>query len=122
MEFKFRAWNTRRNEMEYINDLYWFEENGVHENGDNDYQLMQYTGEEDDNSKMIYEGDILKYECCSRGENHTVVVGNKNFEVEVCGMDYDYTTLEWSGILDSDYLGVVGNIYENKEMMEGFEI
>ena len=39
-EIKFRAWNTRRKEMEIIDDLYWFEENQCHHNGDNDYVLQ----------------------------------------------------------------------------------
>ena len=31
MELKFRAWDKRNKEMEQCHDLYWFEENGVHD-------------------------------------------------------------------------------------------
>lgn len=59
-EIKFRAWNTRLQEMEYIDDLYWFEENFCHQNGDNDYVIMQYTGLQDAKGNKVYEGDIVE--------------------------------------------------------------
>ena len=39
-EIKFRAWDKRHNSMEYINDLYWFEENGIHDFNDDNYIFM----------------------------------------------------------------------------------
>lgn len=33
MQLKYRVWNEKCKDMEYIDDLYWFEENGVHDFG-----------------------------------------------------------------------------------------
>jgi len=39
---KFIATNKRTGEVEIIEDLYWFEENGVHENGENDWVIAEF--------------------------------------------------------------------------------
>lgn len=65
MQLKYRAWNEKCKEMEYISDLYWFEENGVHDFGGeghfDNYIIMPSTCESDKNGKEIYVGDIVQY-------------------------------------------------------------
>lgn len=60
-KIKFRAYNTRTKELVLVHDLYWFEENFVHNNGDNDWIIQQWTGYKDENGVDIYEGHKLLY-------------------------------------------------------------
>ena len=83
--------------------------------------LMQYTGLKDKNGKEIYEGDILRIKNDHLDE--TVV-----FKVEWGGEDYPafylpgYET-EMNSFSElyygEDEFKVIGNIYENPELLEG---
>lgn len=76
------------------------------------YELMQYTGLKDKNGVEIYEGDIIKIveqEGLHNGVAYIEYVGSC-FVLVRKGLGnlniYQYLTLE-----------VVGNIYENKELL-----
>ncbi len=68
-EIKFRAWNEHDKTMIYIDDLYWFEENGVREVKDGTgegfygekYRIMMSTGLKDKKGQDIYEGDVVTF-------------------------------------------------------------
>ena len=110
-EIKFRAWDKEKRQMEYIDDLYWFEENGVHDGGGEgfhtSYDLMQYTGLLDKNGKEIFEGDIVQSEF--DGDLETVYFDEKTLQFN--------TTDRWLWMLRGR-LEVIGNIHENPELLE----
>lgn len=116
-EIRFRAWNKVwgmiiSNEIYQLNidetgihTIYWVntttdgeEHKEVWENPE-DFILMQYTGLKDKNGKKIFEGDILQ--------------GKYNGVVEWITENARYA---WSGFYyDSE---VIGNIYQNPELIE----
>jgi uncharacterized phage protein (TIGR01671 family) len=117
-EIKFRAWD-KMEEMVYIDDFYWFEEEGVHDsNGEGHYchyELMQYTGLKDKNGKEIYEGDIIGNTKYSEMYPKQIVFYNGSFGF----WDKEDSIPEFFMLYR--YLSsreVIGNIYENPELLK----
>jgi len=85
--------------------------------------LMQYTGLKDKNGKEIYEGDVVK-EVCYQAPGYSI--GEAFSKVEF--MDIRHSDTKGWGLthvsgLDGVYLSfsnceIVGNIYENPELLK----
>lgn len=83
----------------------------------------QYTGIIDDNGKKIFEGDILSITNDDPDYDYItkVYLDCNTLCVDVQGQDYDCTSIGFAiGIWDDecDRLEVIGNIYDNPEMLE----
>ena len=120
-EITFRAYDTEDNRMHYSNDkevIFTIENLGVSLYLDDGteivyFKLMQYTGIKDMNGKEIYEGDIVK---CINNYNNIVFTGvvdfnDCSFRIKEDGITH-YCWMDYS-------IEVLGNIYENPELLEG---
>lgn len=58
---KIRVWDKQYKRYEYIDDLYWFEENGIHSFNDERYVFELSIGLYDRDDVEIYKGDIVRY-------------------------------------------------------------
>lgn len=112
---RFRAWLKNDKEMIDVDEIHWY--NGNFEFiGDgitfqrlaDEVELMQSTGLFDKNGQEIFEGDILK----DGSEYGRVVYDPDRTMWRVYGKDFDDALSDW-------WTGrVVGNIYENPELLE----
>lgn len=133
-EIKFRAWDEELEEMLYTESEEWFDD-GVyfrfnkHED-ELRHDLMQYTGLKDKNGKEIYEGDILRCKClkkCKLDSCAEKVIQYKNSLIEwwESGCNLGYRLRDSKGKtmmikpthLNTMEVEVIGNIYENPEIL-----
>jgi len=120
---KFRAWDKVFKEMVQVNALVLDEQvvKVTYKNGNvakedmKEYELMQSTGLFDRNGKEVFVGDIVK---CTRGCHHEVCLEKEYGGTFIGGMPAIYLKGLLSGYAWTEDEEIIGNIYENPELLE----
>ena len=143
MNLKFRAWVIELQKMydvqaiNYRCDRFYFDS---HDDdiqdcaedisrsfsvGFKDCELMQSTGLRDKNGVEIFEGDVLKVCDDDGAHNELVFRDGQALVMNITYQDGDISTVKWAldcyyGFDDdeNEYPIVIGNIYENPELIE----
>jgi uncharacterized phage protein (TIGR01671 family) len=92
--------------IENDSEWYWFKE----------VVLMQSTGLKDKNGVEVFQGDIVK---CTRGCPHEVIWLQEYAGMYVGGMPAWYLSGLSEGYAWTGEEEVIGNIYDNPELLEG---
>ncbi|GAA5430541.1 YopX family protein [Lactococcus lactis] len=123
---KLRAWDKQDErmsygEVEYFDDSINYRFDHFCTGADEDVEFMQSTGIKDKNGVEIYEGDVINYRNSFRNPmtgsgslsiNRDFKIIFKDGEFKAKGFD-----IRLKNILS--YSEVIGNIYENPELLEG---
>jgi uncharacterized phage protein (TIGR01671 family) len=111
-EIKFRFWDLQkkiwRNPMDF--DL---QSNGEIGFFNHRIVIQQYTGLKDKNGKEIYEGDIV--ECDKKKDK---IIGVVAFYEDLGSFKVSYSDIFSRFISNIEDVEVIGNIFENKELLE----
>ncbi|ELC8385758.1 YopX family protein [Clostridium perfringens] len=85
-----------------------------------DADILQYTGLKDKNGKEIYEGDIL---INTNKSKLNLGIENQKYLIVYRALGFDLKPLFKGRALKFNYtdLELIGNIYENQELLEGEE-
>lgn len=141
---KFRAWDKKEEKFDYDmfvdfeGDVWYYAEINYdtpnteidYNNSENRYELMQYTGFKDKNGTEIYEGDIVRlYDIWDE-----LTGGREKGKQRICRVEYvgsgflvvqgdeeGYERDLFMAKINDDDLEVIGNIYENPELLERSE-
>lgn len=119
---KFRAWLKNDKEMIDVDEIF-FDNGKLDFIGDgitfmrtaDEIELMQSTGLFDRNGKEVFIGDIIK---CTRGCSHEVYLEKEYGGTFIGGMPAIYLKGLLSGYAWTEHEEIIGNIYENPELLE----
>ena len=130
-DIKFRAFDLDEKKMKTVNSIdftnelitVYDKESLEHVLSFSDVDLMQYTGLKDINNVEIFEGDIVEVSKERINFKDTTIVkfdkGSASFVLVSQDNDNGYLSYDISYYNYNEvYYRVLGNIYENKELLE----
>ena len=127
---KYRAWDKKRNEMNYkvmvgncdTDDenwtcpIIWIEERQDWLHFDDYDSIMQSTGLKDKNGKEVFVGDIIK---CTRGCLHEVYIEKEYAGTFIGGMPAIYLKGLGEGYAWTEHEEIIGNVWEDGDLIDG---
>lgn len=120
-DFKLRAWDEYSKRMfNSITEMAEFEEHLLYWLNNAAYVLMRFTGSTDKNGKDIFQEDIVK--CLDKnGEEYITNIFYQDgcLLIEIHNnSDGDFTSIDSSLINDIEEIEVIGNIFQNPELLK----
>ena len=130
---KFRVWDRLRKEMNYkvmvgncdLNDenwtcpIIWIEERKKWLHFDDDYEcIMHSTGLKDKNGKEIFEGDVVRQVRTQPTTENEIIIGVVTMIEGAWLIMNDCEQLASKLWSETDENEIIGNIYENPELLE----
>lgn len=119
---KFRAWDKRDKIIYLVEEIHWycgdfdFIGDGItFQRLSEEVELMQSTGLHDKNGKEVFVGDVIK---CTRGCLHEVYIEKEYGGTYIGGMPAIYLKGIREGYAWTGDEVIIGNIFENPELLE----
>ena len=120
---KFRMWNRITSQLHFVGVLYFDDKEAEYVDDDNvlrfidfkNIELMQSIGLKDKNGKEVFVGDIIK---CTKGCPHEVYIEKEYAGTFIGGMPAVYLKGLGEGYAWTEHEEIIGNIYENPELLE----
>ena len=116
-KIKFRAWCENDKEMLRWEDMQLWGINSLNDGGLMKVMFIEYTGLKDKNGKEIYDGDIIT----AHSEYNTIESGIVKWDNKEASFRIEQgisVGTSFYGFQQIENIEVIGNIYENPELIK----
>ena len=125
----FRMWNRITSQLHLVDGLYFDDKEAEYVDDDNvlrfigfkSIDLMQSTGLKDKNGKEIFEGDVVRQVRTQPTTENEVIIGVVTMLEGAWLIMNDCEKLASDLWSETDENEIIGNIYENKDILEDKE-